>query len=458
MKTKGWKNVFGFTFIQTVKARSFIVSTIVMSVIILVMSAGINLLPGLLSDSDSSDISDAPGSAVAGSPISHVYVLDETGIEGGVDFSSLEALGYKFENITSDMLDAKIAEVNGASTSVALLEMMAGEGAYSILIGRPADTEAVTSDQCNTLVSYASALLKNTVLMSCGVAPEALAQAQSSIHSTITVAGEEPQSMIEQIVNSMLPMLSSLVLFIFIFAYGQMVAQSVAIEKTSRVMELLLTSIKPLAVIIGKVLAMCCVSLLQFLILGTVGFASFTLLLPMGSLSTVTTGAMIDNVPVTLMDEIGAAFSGFSPLSIILILVIFILGFLFYALVAGLIGASISKMEDLASAMQPLSILGVLGFYLAYFPVIFEVEATAGEGPNVFTILSYYLPVSSPFALPSAMLTGKLEMHEVIISIAALLAFVIIMAIVVAKVYHHIVLHSGNRLKLGEMIKMAKSK
>lgn len=458
MKTKGWKNVFGFTFIQTVKARSFIVSTIVMSVIILVMSAGINLLPGLLSDSDSSDISDAPGSAVAGSAISHVYVLDETGIEGGVDFSSLEALGYKFENITSDMLDAKIAEVNGASTSVALLEMMAGEGAYSILIGRPADTEAVTSDQCNTLGSYASALLKNTVLMSCGVAPEALAQAQSSIHSTITVAGEEPQSMIEQIVNSMLPMLSSLVLFIFIFAYGQMVAQSVAIEKTSRVMELLLTSIKPLAVIIGKVLAMCCVSLLQFLILGTVGFASFTLLLPMGSLSTVTTGAMIDNVPVTLMDEIGAAFSGFSPLSIILILVIFILGFLFYALVAGLIGASISKMEDLASAMQPLSILGVLGFYLAYFPVIFEVEATAGEGPNVFTILSYYLPVSSPFALPSAMLTGKLEMHEVIISIAALLAFVIIMAIVVAKVYHHIVLHSGNRLKLGEMIKMAKSK
>ncbi len=458
MKTKGWKNVFGFTFIQTVKARSFIVSTIVMSVIILVMSAGINLLPGLLSDSDSSDISDAPGSAVAGSAISHVYVLDETGIEGGVDFSSLEALGYKFENITSDMLDAKIAEVNGASTSVALLEMMAGEGAYSILIGRPADTEAVTSDQCNTLGSYASALLKNTVLMSCGVAPEALAQAQSSIHSTITVAGEEPQSMIEQIVNSMLPMLSSLVLFIFIFAYGQMVAQSVAIEKTSRVMELLLTSIKPLAVIIGKVLAMCCVSLLQFLILGTVGFASFTLLLPMGSLSTVTTGAMIDNVPVTLMDEIGAAFSGFSPLSIILILVIFILGFLFYALVAGLIGASISKMEDLASAMQPLSILGVLGFYLAYFPVIFEVEATAGEGPNVFTILSYYLPVSSPFALPSAMLTGKLEMHEVIISIVALLAFVIIMAIVVAKVYHHIVLHSGNRLKLGEMIKMAKSK
>ena len=133
-------------------------------------------------------------------------------------------------------------------------------------------------------------------------------------------------------------------------------------------------------------------------------------------------------------------------------------GFLFFALVAGLIGASISKMEDLASAMQPMAILGVLGFYLAYFPSIAEMETTAGDGPNIFTLLSYYLPISSPFALPSALITGKLELYEVLISIVVLAAFVVIMAMIVAKVYQHIVLHSGNRLKLSEMLKLAKTK
>ena len=79
--------------------------------------------------------------------------------------------------------------------------------------------------------------------------------------------------MLESAINYIVPIVFSLVLFIFIFAYGQTVAQSIATEKTSRVMELLLTSVRPLAVVIGKVLAMCLVSIAQFLVIAGLGAA-----------------------------------------------------------------------------------------------------------------------------------------------------------------------------------------
>ena len=62
-----------------------------------------------------------------------------------------------------------------------------------------------------------------------------------------------------------------------------------------------------------------------------------------------------------------------------------------------LIGATVSRMEDLNAAMQPMSIIGVLGFYLAYFP------STMGGEANTMALVSYYLPISSPFSIPSAL-------------------------------------------------------
>ena len=73
-------------------------------------------------------------------------------------------------------------------------------------------------------------------------------------------------------------------------------------------------------------------------------------------------------------------------------------------------------------------------------------------------IISRYLPISSPFALPSAVLLNQMSVVEAIISVLSLLASVIIMLMVVAKVYEAIILHNGNRLKLSDMFAMAKSK
>ena len=125
---------------------------------------------------------------------------------------------------------------------------------------------------------------------------------------------------------------------------------------------------------------------------------------------------------------------------------------MFFALIAGLIGATVSRMEDLNAAMQPMAIIGVLGFYLAYFPSMFDGEA------GTLTLISYYLPISSPFALPSALLTGAIDIPQTLVAVLVLCIFVVLMALLVARVYEQIILHTGNRLKLGDILGLVKSK
>ena len=77
---------------------------------------------------------------------------------------------------------------------------------------------------------------------------------------------------------------------------------------------------------------------------------------------------------------------------------------------------------------------------------------------NPVQLVSYYLPVSSPFALPSALLLGTISPLGGVIAVLILAAFVVLIAIVVSKVYEAIILHNGNRIKLGDIIKLATRK
>ena len=136
------------------------------------------------------------------------------------------------------------------------------------------------------------------------------------------------------------------------------------------------------------------------------------------------------------------------------------LGFLLFALIAALVGASVSRMEDLAQAMQPYSLLGVLGFYLAYFPSIMTMDSldTGAASDNAMQTFACFFPVSSPFALPSALLLGNLSLPDVLLAVLILAASVVLVAVIVARVYELIILHSGSRLKFIDIIRLAGKK
>ncbi|MGN1339323.1 MAG: ABC transporter permease [Oscillospiraceae bacterium] len=460
--TRGWKKVFGFTFVQYVKTKSFIVGTIIVSLITMLIVAGVNLIPKWMGAGEK--ISDMMGQDTQ-ILLNTVYIQDNSGILTEEDMQSLTSCGLPVkaaEKGAQELID----ELSGAQAGQALVTVTPQEynGAvtgYAVKTYYSPETDGSSVDAAISLVSN---IVTYRNIITLGVSPEDFAASQRTVVTSKIQAGSDEWNVFESMINYMVPIVSSLILFILIFAYGQTVAQSIATEKTSRVMELLLTSVRPLAVVIGKVLAMGLVSLLQFILIGVVAGGTFAVTAPFGIGGDLLKMLADPSAQVGESAEIVQAFTNsfgnISPLSIILIFVIFILGFIFFALIAALVGASVSRMEDLAQAMQPYSLLGVLGCYLAYFPVIFNAESidTGAATTNPVQIFSYYFPVSSPFALPSAMLLGTLSMTEVIIAVLILAVFVVLVAVIVARVYEMIILHNGSRLKMGDILKMAGKK
>lgn len=502
MRTKGWQSVLKFTLIQYIKTKSFIIGTVIMCLIVAAVCVLTNVLPvalgadeaieDLVSEGDGSGEGTEDGEGGEDESLldfATVYINDRDGILTDEDINSLKtsvAVLTPTDKTLEEMQamfkeNTKTEDENQPSVSEAFLEILTDKDddgivtGYNISVVYSADGE----NDAETLSYLAEELVSRRNMFSIGVSEENYQQSQAYISSRVVKADSETIDFFTSIINYIVPMILSLALFVMIFSYGSTVAQSIATEKTSRVMELLLTSVRPLAVVIGKVLAMAIVSLGQSLLILTVGGISLVASAPFGiagKLSgimnnpdfagTITqstdelaaAGLSMDDIE--LAQAVGGLLENFSPLNIILILIVFLLGFLFFSLIAALVGASISRMEDLTTAMQPYSFMGIIGFYLAYFPVIFNVESLdAGvSSTNPIQLFSYYFPLSSPFALPSAILLGIFSPIQSVIAVLVLAACVVLVAILVSKVYEAIVLHNGNRIKLSDMIKMATRK
>lgn len=454
MRFKGWKKVYAFTFMQQIKSKSFIVSTIIIMTLLGLIGASANIIPVFFLDDVLNGVVSEEGGNISSS-VTELSICNDT--EMTFDFSGITP---EPKLVSKEEADKLALTLENTSSNSLLITVSSQDGLYAVNGIYAGENSSIIKSDCEMLCGTVANSVRIQYLKSLGIKDEDLMSAMSGVSYSVNMAGKEATSPIVDMINSLVPMLSSLVLFMFIFSYSTMVTQSVATEKTSKVIEYLLTSVKPLAIIMGKILAMCTVSLLQFVIIMLGGTAGVLISLPFGILSKV---GQLTALAATsqeaaeagaVVSELSSAFSSFNFGSIIFMFIVFILGFLFFSTVAGLAGASISKMEDLSAASQPLSLLGVVGFYLAYFPTI---GAVTGE-TNVMMVISRYLPISSPFALPSAVLLNQMSVVEAIISVLILLASVIVMLMVVAKVYEAIILHNGNRLKLSDMFAMAKSK
>ncbi|MDE7361897.1 MAG: ABC transporter permease [Oscillospiraceae bacterium] len=478
MKTNGWQKVFAFTLVQHIKTKAFIIGNIITCLIVATLCVLTNVLPAVLDkDNGSGGIFGGDSSDDHIESFDAVYIYDDSAVLTDEDNAFVESLIPGKLAVSGKGLDELVKELETSENVRAAAQITPMLGENDAVIGydiKTYYTSAASGSAADELNETLRGLVNRRVLLNAGVAPEKYEQTQISINTSRIEAGAKEWNFIQSAMNYFVPIVVSLVLFMLIFSYGQIVAQSIATEKTSRVMELLLTSVRPLAVVIGKVLAMCTVSFAQFILIGVVGSASFLISAPFGWLGSAMQIAKnpeiqqalenaaqgvgsVQTSEMQIAEAMNDLATGLSPLNIILIILIFLLGFIFFSLIAALVGASVSRMEDLQQAMGPYSILGVLGMYLAYFPVIFNVDSldTGAATTNPVQIFSYFFPVSSPFALPSAIMLGTLTPVQSVIAVAVLAAAVVLVAVIVSKVYEAIILHNGNRIKFGDILKMA---
>lgn len=219
-------------------------------------------------------------------------------------------------------------------------------------------------------------------------------------------------------------------LYIVILLYGQLVATNVATEKSSRAMEVLITSVKPASMMFGKVLASCLAGFAQL-------FAVFGSALLLYSINK---SAWNDNMIISSLFNIPADL-------FVYMMVFFVLGFFVYAFLYAAIGSTVSKLEDINTSVLPITFLFIIAFMIVVF---------AMAGGNVDTTLMKicsYIPFISPMAMFTRICMSTVAWYEIAISIAVLIGSTVGIGFLSAKIYRVGVLLYGNKPKIGSILK-----
>ncbi|HWJ77856.1 MAG TPA: ABC transporter permease [Niallia sp.] len=209
-------------------------------------------------------------------------------------------------------------------------------------------------------------------------------------------------------------------LFLIYFAvvlYASMIATEVATEKSSRVMEILISSVSPIKHMFGKILGIGLLSLTQLSLLLIVGYFSMT---RNDSLSSMEGFLGFSEVPVS---------------TIIYAVVFFILGYFLYATLAALLGSLVSRIEDVQQMITPMTFLIIAGFMIAMFGL-------SSPDMNFVTITSY-IPFFTPMLMFMRVGMLNLPLWEPIVGIAILVVSIVILAVFGARVYKGGVLMYG---------------
>ena len=219
-------------------------------------------------------------------------------------------------------------------------------------------------------------------------------------------------------------------LYMVILLYGQMVATNVATEKSSRAMEVLITSAKPTSMMFGKVIASCLAGLIQLV-------AVFGSALVFYNLNKSYWGGnmIIDsifNIPTELF---------------VYMLVFFILGFLIYAFMFGAVGSTASKLEDINTSVMPITLLFIIAF------IVVVTSMSSGNIDNTLMTVCSYIPFTSPMAMFTRICMSTVPLYEILISIAILIGSTVGIGVISAKIYRVGVLLYGTTPKLGAILK-----
>ena len=219
-------------------------------------------------------------------------------------------------------------------------------------------------------------------------------------------------------------------LYMVILLYGQMVATNVATEKSSRAMEVLITSAKPASMMFGKVLASCLAGFIQLSLV----FGSAVVFYNMNK------AHWGDNEMINSLFNIPPQLLGY-------MLVFFVLGFLIYAFMFGAVGSTASKLEDINTSVMPITLLFVIAF------VVVMTSMSSGNVDNTLMKICSYVPFTSPMAMFTRIAMSTVPVYEIAISIAVLIGSAVAVGFISAKIYRTGVLLYGAKPKLSSIIK-----
>ncbi len=290
------------------------------------------------------------------------------------------------------------------------------------------ETAALTDMTAVTASEMLTAKYQCAQMAALGLSPEA---AQSVMTAAVTaepvvLGNDQSQTFFYTYILMFL-------LYMAVLMYGQFVAQSVAVEKSSRAMELLITSAKPVNLMFGKVLGA-----------GAAGFTQLVLLLGGAyAFYSVNKSYWADNFVVQSIFDMPLSMLGYTVL-------FFVLGFFMYAFLYGALASLASRLEDINTLTMPVTFMMIIAFMITMFSMMGNVDSTLMK-------VASFVPFTAPMAMFTRIAMGHVEPLEIGISVAILLLSTVGVGYLAAAIYKIGVLMYGKPPHFNELVRALRS-
>lgn len=348
-----------------------------------------------------------------------VGVIDKTGNTLPALQAQLEQAGddLKAEAYTKSESDAEKAVTEGKLDGLLILD----KDASGIVIGIY-KAEDVTQQSLITDIEMALQQIKNkSAAEAIGLNQEQLAAIYLPVSFekeslSTTAKSEEEAAQVYILVYVVL-----FFMYMSVMMYGSMIAVEVATEKSSRVMEILISSVSPVTQMFGKIFGIVLIALTQLALFVAGGFAAVKLNENISGSESIIQELKLNEIPISLM---------------VYALVFFILGFFLYATLFAMMGSLISRVEEVNNLMTPVVIVIVAAFMIAMY---------GRENPESgFVAAASYFPLFTPMLMLLRVGMLSLPVWETALGIGVLIGAIALFAVIGARVYRGGVLMYGN--------------
>ncbi len=407
-------------FFVRARTRSFLFGTLLLAVAgaaLALAPIGIRWLEGEGADKIGV-VDNATDPALTFDPVTRLSLqLNASATEGGTDF----------EVVASPSEAAARAAVDKGDLSAALvIARDPGPDLSFIVVSK--DPAGTRKPELLRQASYSLAVADR--LDRLGVAPGAqatlFAPPDVEVQAPVPSGPGEPTTPAEMAAAAVVGQLLVIFLLLAIVLYGQWVATSAAEEKSSRVMEIVISAATPFQLLGGKVLGVGGLGLVQLLAAAVPAFVAFAL---QGVIAEVVFGAPASSLelPQALTPGVLGAF-----------VVFFVLGYLLYSTLYAAAGSMVSRMEDVNNVVAPMSLVGTLAYLVGVYATIGIIPADAG-----WVIALSYFPFTSPYVMLSRVIAGDAGTTDVAIAAAILVVTIVICLWAAGRVYSAGVLMYG---------------
>ena len=451
---KNFDKVFKFTFKNQTSTNGYKFGTIITALILFMIPVIVFVLAGVLSNEEDDELKTCG--------VDRIYVVDELSPEAKFDtLNMLGVEGYEdiqYSNAASVEEALSLIEERNETTSV-VLEIKKEYSSINSRIILP-DASTVEEEDVENYNDFIEEIGTSFAIIASGVSVQDLgqimAQTESSVYDTEgykngTDLYSDQDKLDQQKNEEILPVFriiltytAVVIIYMIIILYGNSILQNIVLEKSSKLMDTMLISVSPEALIFGKMLAIITSGIMQLFIwiAGLVGGMVVGL-----KIYDIFYGDIGGTVVSFLksFSEMGL----FKPVNVIIGILALIVGIIMYASMSAVAGAISSTREEAASNQS----LFVVVLLIAFYAVLFKGISTS----NVATWL-YLVPFTSAMVLPSGICTGVISTGVAAAGLGILIICCVGLIILAGRLYKMMSLYKGNAVNISKALKMLAGK